>query len=187
LKAAAVLGWSMLQMLQRVVASVAVQIGQGGKWPTGLRPRPPRGRAVATVRRPWPHRSGPSGLLERHDAASASLPPLSLSRPVLAERKKPSRLRRRALRRRRVRSPSHHRPIHHAHSSATTSRTSSNPPLEQPSRVRAHCRLFPRSELTGAPPACGACTRPCSSTLPRSSIGISLGPPWLWEANAHLR
>jgi hypothetical protein len=142
-----------LQMLQRDVAYVAVQIGQGGKWPTGLRPRPPRGRAVATVRRPWLHRSGRAGFLNATTRPPPhSRPCLSLSRPELAERREPSRLRCRALRRRRVRSPSHHRPIHHAHSSVTTSRTSSNPPLEQPSRVRAHCRLFPRSELTGAPP-----------------------------------
>jgi hypothetical protein len=27
------------------------------EWPTGHRPSPMRGRAMATVRRPWPHRS----------------------------------------------------------------------------------------------------------------------------------
>jgi hypothetical protein len=40
-------------------------------WPTRFRQRPPRGSTVASVRRLWSHRSGLSGSLEHHDAASA--------------------------------------------------------------------------------------------------------------------
>jgi hypothetical protein len=42
-----------------------------------------------------------------------------------------------------VRSPSHHRPLHHAHSSTTTSRTSSTPPLEQSSQGKGTLPISP--------------------------------------------
>jgi hypothetical protein len=55
----------------------------------------------------------------------------------------PSRHHRRALPRGHVRSPPHHWPLHHAHSSATTSRTTSTPPLEQPSQGKGRLLIYP--------------------------------------------
>jgi hypothetical protein len=68
--------------------------------------------------------------------------------------------------------------------------------LPSPSRLDASVmtlpgNVFPSRRKTAAHrramAACGARTRSRSSTSPRSSIGVSLGLPWLWEADAHLR
>jgi hypothetical protein len=124
------------------------------RWPTVFREWLPRGSTVAFVRRPWSYQSGPSWPLEHHDTTSAfTSASASLSRSLQARAEESSRHRHRVLPHGRVRSPPHHRPLHHTHNSATTSRSSSNPPLEQPSQGKGALPAFPRSELTGAPPS----------------------------------
>jgi hypothetical protein len=143
-------------------------------WPTVFREWLPRGSAVASVRRPRSHRSGPSWPLEHHDVASAfTSASASLSRSLQARVEEPSHHRRRALPSGRACLPPHYRPLHHAHSSATTSRTSSTPPLEQPSQGKGALPAFPRSEFTGAPPSSRSSV---ASAAERSSLSSDSCP-----------
>jgi hypothetical protein len=78
------------------------------RWPTGCRPLPPCGRAVAFVRQPRAHRSGQGVPLEHHDAtiASTSASASLLLSPSRGRKTEPPLLS--LLRRARARSPPHH-------------------------------------------------------------------------------
>jgi hypothetical protein len=91
--------------------SDSIQSSEPSVWPTGHRPMSTRGRAVATVRRPWPHQSGREVFKGATTPPSLSLVPcpfsLSLSPRSSGETKPPLPP---LLRRAHARSPPQHCP-----------------------------------------------------------------------------
>jgi hypothetical protein len=126
---------------------------------------PPRGRAVAFVRLPRAHLSGPGIPLEHHDATFVFTPTsasLSLSSSQGGRTKPPLPP---LLRRACTRSPSHHRVSNPANRSALNPSTPSSAPRHQPSNGRV---TLPVS-ATAVPHRRSSARRLTMARFPRSS------------------
>jgi hypothetical protein len=128
-------------------------VHQASVWPTGHRPTPTRGRAVAAVRRPWPHRSGREVPKSPRYAGAASIPSPSLFHLQSGETEPPLPP---LLRRAHARSPPHHYPPNLAHYSTLDPSTSSTSYLSQSQGGKA--------ALPNPPPSASDVSR-CSTTV----------------------
>ena len=149
-------------------------------WPTGVRPRLPRGGR--------PPASGPQVRLgrvakPRDTVAFSHSCSLSLPRSCSCShhaRAKPSTVAIAAeLRHALSLPPPHHHPLHLAHSSAIISSTSPNCLCHHPSSGEATVRVCHRCAIAGAPPSlcspCSCSTEPSRSHVPLVRVRLELG------------